>query len=112
MPLAELPLLCHCDGGLRRMGGVGPTPHAREHTESALDRVADVFDRLANLAAALPDRFLSLSRRFVHLAFVSKPLVVGQIASRLFQATLRLIDLALRFILIPHESVSSPQPIT
>src|SRR5262249_1569528 len=93
-------------GRTGRRGAEAPTPE--NMFESALDRVADVLDRLAVLTPALAERLLlSLARCLVRLAFVPQPVIVAQVARGLLHATLGLIDLALHFIFVPHESLSS-----
>src|SRR5688572_20277824 len=76
-------------------------------SDSALDLLADVFDRLADLATGLAEAFLSLTERFVIHAFLAQPFIVGQVAGGLLGFALDFAHLALELVLIPH----SPPPL-
>jgi hypothetical protein len=69
----------------------------------ALDLPAYVFDRLAELAAALPESLLNFARCLILNAFVVQALVIGQIARRLLDLALELLGLAIDFVSIHWE---------
>jgi hypothetical protein len=70
------------------------------------NRVAYVFDRLADFAARFAERFLYFSRRFIGHALVAKTLVAGRASHSVFDFALQLIGLTLNLIVIPHPSTS------
>src|SRR5688572_30230462 len=68
----------------------------------ALQVVADILDRLADLAAGAAESFLNITRGLVCHPFVVDALVVGQIAPRLLHLALDLLSLAVELVLILH----------
>src|SRR3954451_3800799 len=81
----------------------------RDRVGSVFHLIADVVERLANLATTLTDRFPSVSAHFIDFAFVVQPVVAGDLAGRFLGLALRLVHLALEFIVILH-GVSSDLP--
>src|SRR6266550_5319998 len=71
----------------------------------ALDLVAEVLNRVAELPAATAEPFLYVPCRLVRYTFVMKPFVVGQVPCRLFHFALELVFLTLEFIAVPVHCV-------
>src|SRR5262245_59682687 len=78
-------------------------PPLSEKNALPSDLFAEVGDRLADFPATFADGFLDPAGSFIFRTFVAQTLVVAEIASGLFGAALRLIDLAAHFFLVPHD---------
>ena len=87
----------------RNFGGVTPALRAvidAHFASLALDPVADVFDRFANLAAGAADRFLRFTGHFVDHPFVVKGFVVGEVTHRLLHLAFGGLGFTVEFVFI------------
>jgi len=81
-----------------RTDGVGPD---RER-HLPFDVLAEIFNRLSDLAPTAPERLFDITSGFVCDAFIAELLVVGEIGPGLLCLTLQLVGLPLEFVLVLH----------
>jgi hypothetical protein len=78
------------------------TFHSITNLKLPADLVAEVLDRVPDLAATLAEALFDFARRSFRASFVFESIVVHQVADFFFDAALHLIGLAADFISGPH----------
>jgi hypothetical protein len=79
---------------------------------AALHSLAEILDRLTDLADSTSRRIFHLAHNLVGFAFGSEPFVLREIAGRLFGPAFCLIHFSAYLALIPHDVLAPPVSCT